>query len=504
MSLSPNGTRLFAVNTPDARLSVFDVSNPQNPILMAEIPVGIEPVSVTPRTDDEVWVVNEVSDTVSIVSVSQRNVVDTLYVPDEPADVAFANGKAFVTSARKNLIRVFDANTRAAITNIPVFGENPRAIVANADGSKIYAAFALSGNRTTIIPPDKAPPQPTNEMRAGLPLPPKVSLIVDATDTNYTAGTNIVIRYTMPDNDVVEIDTASLAITRYFSRVGTVNFNLAVRPGSGDLYVASTDARNLTRFEPKLRGSFVTNQVSRISLADGAVTRFDLNPDFNYTNFPSLPDKTNALSQPTFIVFGPGGNNFFVTAFGSDRVAMVDANTGMVLQRIELNPAAPGSVADPRSKRGPRGLALKPGTALYVLNRISNTLTVIDPTTRALVRELGVGSFDPTPSVIRQGRGFLYDTKLSGNGTVSCASCHIDAEMDLLAWDLGDPTGDLGTNVTVVPNLAFTNKSVFHPMKGPMTTQTLRGLKGLEPLHWRGDRTNFNHFNGAFASLLGG
>ena len=66
--LSPDGTRLFAVNTPDARLSVFDVSNPSNPILIAEIPVGIEPVSVNPRSNDEAWVVNEVSDSVSIVS----------------------------------------------------------------------------------------------------------------------------------------------------------------------------------------------------------------------------------------------------------------------------------------------------------------------------------------------------------------------------------------------------------------------------------------------------
>src|SRR5262245_65958105 len=41
-------------------------------------------------------------------------------------------------------------------------------------------------------------------------------------------------------------------------------------------------------------------------------------------------------------------------------------------------------------------------------------------------------------------------------------------------------------------------------MKGPMTTQTLRGLNTLDPFHWRGDRTNFTHFNGAFASLLGG
>ena len=70
--LSPDGTRLFAVNTPDNRLSVFDISNPSNPILIAEIPVGLEPVSVNPRDNDEAWVVNEVSDSVSIDRKSTR------------------------------------------------------------------------------------------------------------------------------------------------------------------------------------------------------------------------------------------------------------------------------------------------------------------------------------------------------------------------------------------------------------------------------------------------
>ena len=36
-----------------------------------------------------------------------------------------------------------------------------------------------------------------------------------------------------------------------------------------------------------------------------------------------------------------------------------------------------------------------------------------------------------------------------------------------------------------------------------MTTQTLRGLQDMEPFHWRGDRQNFQHFNGAFVSLMG-
>ena len=184
LRLSPDGTRLFAVNTPGARLSVFDVSQPSNPRLIAEIPVGLEPVSVAPRDNDEAWVVNEVSDSVSVVSVSQRRVMDTLYVKDEPADVVFAAGRAFVTAARQNTIAVFDLATRNLVTNLAVFGENPRSLAVNSNGTRIYAAFALSGNHTTLIPATNAPAQspPTNP---NLPAPPQVGLIVDATNSTW-------------------------------------------------------------------------------------------------------------------------------------------------------------------------------------------------------------------------------------------------------------------------------------------------------------------------------
>jgi YVTN family beta-propeller protein len=503
--LSPDGTRLFAVNTPDARLSVFDVTQPSNPRLIAEIPVGVEPVSVNPRNNDEVWVVNEVSDSISIVSVSNRTVVDTIYVKDEPVDVIFAGANAFVTASRKNQITVFNALNHTLVTNIPLFGENPRAMAVSSDGSKVYAAFALSGNHTTLVPANKAPSQTNSPisppMNPGLPAPPQVSRIVDASDTNYTLPRTNIIQYAMPDNDVAEIDTGTFAVTRYFPHVGTVNLGLAVRPGSGDLYVANSDARNLVRFEPNVRSHAVDNRISRISIGSGVVTPFDLNSNIDYATLPNLPAKTNALAQPTCLVFEPGGAFFYVAAFGSDRVAKVDAN-GAVLSRIEIGPGV-GSTVDPRHKRGPRGLALNAAAQrLYVLNRIANTLSIVDTSSDSVLKEIPVGSYDPTPVTIREGRGFLYDSKLSGNGTMACAACHIDAEMDLIAWDLGDPTGQVQTNQTFFPGLG-TNTSAFHPMKGPMTTQTLRGLNNLDPFHWRGDRTNFTHFNVAFPGLMG-
>jgi len=502
--LSPDGTRLFAVNTADARLSVFDVTHSLNPFLIDEIPVGIEPVSVNAVNNDEAWVVNEVSDSVSVVSVSHHTVVDTLYAKDEPVDVVFAGGRAFVSESRNHQVAVFDMSSHALLTNIVLLGESPRSLAVNSNATKVYVAFALPGNRTTIISASNAPPQPP-PVNTNLPPAPKVSLIVDATDS---ARNPSVIKYSMPNNDIAEIDVATMTINRYFCCVGTVNFCVAVQPGSGDLFVANTDAANTTHFEENLKGTFSENRVSRVTLSNGASSEISLNVGFNPTNF-TLADRTNALAQPAALVFEPAGTNFYLAAFGSDRVARVDANTssGGVLSRIELCPTAAGSLTDTRHMRGPRGLALKPGLALYALNRISGTISIIDPVAEAVVGEVPVGSYDPTTPVIRQGRGFLYDAKLSGNGTVSCASCHIDAEMDMIAWDLGDPNGDLliHQSLSVFGTGNFgTNTTVVHPMKGPMVTQTLRGLNTLDPFHWRGDRTNFTHFNLAFSSLLGG
>jgi YVTN family beta-propeller protein len=484
---------MFAVNTPDARLSVFDLSQPATPVLIAEIPVGLEPVSVNPRTNDEVWVVNQLSDSVSVVSVSRGIVLHTIRTPDEPADVVFAGiNRAFVTASRSNRVLVINTVFRAQISSIPVFGGNPRALAVSSDGLLVYAAFALSGNRTTIVPFAKAPmpPEPTNPF---LPPAPQEGIIVDARDPAWSH----VVRYTMPDNDVVEINATTLAIDRYFSGVGTVNFGLAIQPNTGNVYVANTNARNLVRFEPHVRGHIVDSRITRIDVATGGVTPFDLNPSIDYSMLPNPAARAVAVSEPTALAFEPNGDALFVAAFGTDRIARVDPD-GVVLSRIEIG-SATGEMVDPANKRGPRGLAFHNASGyLYVLNRISNTISIVDTARDTAVAELPVGSYDPTPAVIRRGRGFLYDAKLSGNGTASCASCHVDADMDMLAWDLGDPGGSLQTVVT------STGTFELHPMKGPMTTQTLRGLSTLEPFHWRGDRENFLAFNHAFDTLMGG
>jgi hypothetical protein len=106
----------------------------------------------------------------------------------------------------------------------------------------------------------------------------------------------------------------------------------------------------------------------------------------------------------------------------------------------------------------------------------------------------------------------------SSHGDSSCGLCHVFGDFDGLAWDLGNPDEIVKDNPNEFVNqfLEPSAAPVFHPLKGPMTTQSLRGLKGNGPMHWRGDRTGasaangeslelgaFKDFNVAFPGLVG-
>jgi hypothetical protein len=71
LALSPDGSRLFAVDTPDDRLELFAVdATSGNLTHTATVPVDLEPVAIAARTNTEVWAVNHLSDSVSIVDLS--------------------------------------------------------------------------------------------------------------------------------------------------------------------------------------------------------------------------------------------------------------------------------------------------------------------------------------------------------------------------------------------------------------------------------------------------
>ncbi len=141
------------------------------------------------RNNSEIWVVNHLSDSVSIVDLSATpaKVVRTLLVGDEPRDIVFAGtgfNRAFITTAHRGQHRtdasiaavpgaggpqlttegigradvwVFDAsNLGTTFGGTPLqilsfFADTPRGLAVTPDGGTVYVAAFQSGNQTTVI-----------------------------------------------------------------------------------------------------------------------------------------------------------------------------------------------------------------------------------------------------------------------------------------------------------------------------------------------------------------
>src|SRR3954466_2694934 len=69
IDLSPDGSRLATCNLSDAKLEIFGLTS-GNLASLASIPVGLDPVTVRFRSASEAWVVNHISDSISVVDVT--------------------------------------------------------------------------------------------------------------------------------------------------------------------------------------------------------------------------------------------------------------------------------------------------------------------------------------------------------------------------------------------------------------------------------------------------
>jgi DNA-binding beta-propeller fold protein YncE len=574
LALSPSGKFLFAANTPDNRLEVYRVDN-HGLEHQASIPVGLEPVAVAARNDKEIWVVNHLSDSVSVVTLApdgkSGRVVRTLLVGDEPRDIVFGGAgknRAFITTAHRGQnvpydpqlttpgvgradVWVFDAGhlgvtlTGTPLTIVTLFSDTPRALAVSPDGSKVYAAAFHSGNRTTTVHEIFVPNG--GVAAGGLPGPdtdangnprPEVGLIVKFNGTHWVDELNRIwddkIRFSLPDKDVFVINAnanppAQLGgAAGYYRGVGTVLFNMVVNPVSGKVYVSNTEAGNEKRFEGP--GTFAGHSIrghlheSRITVLDpaGSVTPRHLNKHINYAACcDAIPNAENdkSLALPQEMAVTSDGRTLYVATLGTAKIGVFDTSA------LENNTFTPSTADQIKvSGGGLTGLVLQEDKhRLYTLTRFDNSIAIVDTVSGAEIAHVAMHNPEP-PSVVA-GRPFLYDTSLSSShGDSSCASCHVNGDFDSLAWDLGNPDGEVQPvpGPFEVPPSAFGLLDSHHPMKGPMTTQSLRGMANHGPMHWRGDRTGgndnpsaqpdsgtfdevaaFKKFLGAFPNLLG-
>ena len=333
LAITSDKKYLLAVNTPDAKLEIFAIKS-DGLDHRVSVPVGLEPVSVAVRNDGEAWVVNHLSDSVSIVELRDKSsrVERTLLVGDEPRDIVFGGrgkNQAFITTAHRGQnspidpqlatpgvgradVWVFDANRcceNASLGGDPVtiltfFADTPRALAVTPDGAKVYAAAFFSGNGTAStfvgtflglnnpLPPTQIFPffpAPLNVNAFGQPQP--LTSVIVKYDGSHWKDENGLIRdaemmFTLPDRDVFAIDAnanpprAISGPAGVYSHVGTTLFNMIVNPVNGKVYVSNLESNNMQRFEGQNHFAGAVTQpnasvrgriaFSRITVLDGA------------------------------------------------------------------------------------------------------------------------------------------------------------------------------------------------------------------------------------------
>ncbi|MCH9649947.1 MAG: hypothetical protein K0U98_17050 [Deltaproteobacteria bacterium] len=545
---------ILVCNTADNSVEIWD-SDENLPIasrFLARVPVGLEPVSVRwVPSMSRFYVANFLGDSISAVTMFAptgpsslvARVVNTRQVTDEPLDIAFANvddGEGGTTPTLFVTHMTLDA-----------YGE--------------YNAFSLNPVASNTERMDALVPQTIDHDFDGNPddialkAPRTLGIACEKLFILGFMGGNT-IRY---DFDLYSEDLTGAGTTSALGGLGSTNWNMEFADDN-NLFVVGAEALNASLVgETNVKNAqtgFVENifyWVQNPCSDEPNILRRDVNeiplilsevPDHQLPvpigsrgPLEALPGtgvvigsntkavaKKDALVQLTDIELlkddSGGVKKAFFTAYGSDRVGIIEPNASQPeIQWARRKIDTPPVNSPPGTFIGARGLILKaantdndtdPGDRLYVVNRLESSVTIIDPLSETVVGGFPLNG-NPNPPHIQAGREFLYSAKLSGKGFVACASCHPDGRTDGLAWQLSDFM-TVGIPQELLP-FQFPNFPTEFPKdKGYMVTQSLQGLLNWDtemgtmplvtnaPYHWRGDRETFRSFNGAFSSLMGG
>lgn len=475
LALSADGARLFVVNQPGARLEVFDAASR---VRLLSIPVGIGGVALAERpAANEVWVVDEIQSTVFVVDLDMLTVSHSIRVGGSPRGIVFSPSydRAFVSCGGVDRVDVIDVANYSVAASVAIPAKQPTGIAWL--GGKVWVAPLLSGNDTAPI---GETPQNTNA----------------AVDVERLGDYPGVV--SLPDRDLFAIDPgptpADAALTGTPVRgLGTVLFNLHVRPGTSELWIPCTEALNADHRGERsfIDGQIVSNRVTVVDTTTGQVRIHDLDA--------LSPGPGSRCAQPTGIAFNADGSRAFVCGYNSDIVAVLDiAPDGSVAWAGSIK-VLPGQ-SYPEGAGARTAVVTADGAGLFVFSKVDEGIATVDlsalPASGFHVPSDPPLSLGYSPVAVEEIRGrFLFiDAHNSRSGTSSCASCHVEALTDGIAWELSafldpqnKPEDQLEFGVDV---------------KGPMVTQSTARLAETAPYHWRGEKHQLKQFDGAFVGLL--
>jgi len=393
-------------------------------------------------TTGRLWVVNPDNDTVTRFDAESRTRLDELRTCADPRSVAIdGDGRAWIACHDADQVLVIGADGRRAGTVDLGYGTAPFATVYSPARDRVLVSLYGSGE-VVLVGPDL-------QVRSRLDVGPTPRAIAVTEDGDRA----LVTRFISPDEEGQVYDLAVTADDLSASGVislahqwgiddradgrGVPNYlaAVAIAPNGASAWVTGKKD-NLTRGTYRSgisldQDNTVRATLMKIDLATGAEV------------FEQRSDLDNS-EQPSALAFSTYGDYLFIAQQGNDTLLVVDT-----LKVAAGFTGASSVVARVGVGRAPQGVLYDAGRQrLWVQDFMSRTVSVLDTAgfeagegatfPRQTLSKVGREALSPT---VLRGKQVFYnasDPRMSGEGYMSCASCHIDGGHDGRSFDFTD------------------------------------------------------------------
>jgi hypothetical protein len=431
--------RVWNVNPDNDSVTVIDASTFAK---IGEYSVGDNPRTLTIGMDGSIWVANQDDASISVLNAIDGSLIQTITLARGSAPYgivrapqsAFNSALIYVTLEATGELIEISSSTGQVLRTLNV-GPSPRGIAVTANGQRILVTRFIS--------------------------PSSIGEVTDVNATAFSVSTVI----PLAKDPGPDTPSSGRGVPNYISAI-------TISPDGLRAWVPSkkdnTERGTFLGQEPLTFESTVRTIASKIDLAE-SVERLNERIDFDNSSMASA------------IAFSPLGDWAFVALTGNNQIDIRDAYSG-------------SSVAGVDTGLAPQGLALSTdGSRLFVHNFMQRSVSTFDVSELSLGTGVNVSPLSTittvasevlVPSVLK-GKQIFYnaaDTRMSLNGYISCASCHLEGGQDGRIWD-------------------FTDRGL-----GLRNTIDLRGRAGLGHghLHWTANFDEIQDFENEARSVFGG
>lgn len=379
------------------------------------------------------------------VDIGKGSVVRSLALPQGPSGLAISadGSKLYVLgNSPTGLLHVVNLASGNVEASIGV-GHSPTFVVLHPNGQLAYAGNQFNDDVSVIdlsAGNEKTRIRVLREPVAAAITPDGVSLVVANLLPAGRSDVDVVAA------EVSIIDTAANAVAAHvpLPNGSTGVHGVCVSPDGKYAYVTHVLARFHMPTTQLERGWMNTNALSVIDVAER-----------KRVNTVLLDDVDLGAANPWGVTVTPDGASIVVTLAGAHEITVIDRTAlhdklakvaaGERVTEVSTSPEeVPNDLAFlvgikqriALSGNGPRGVACV-GNTVYVTEYYTGTLAVVDlvrkPRPKAESISLGAPE---APAGVRKGEMFFNDASLCFQHWQSCASCHPDARVEGLNWDL--------------------------------------------------------------------